>query len=90
MDNKTYTLNIKFVNGETSEIILDKPHRLVPSNAQPHALVYMQQNILHNLPFSSIMDFWFNPVDYNEVEKLDKSTPTPNCDCASCKAKKGE
>lgn len=90
MANKTYTLCIKFVNGDSLEVVLDKSHKLVPNNVQPHALVYTHGDYLHNIPFSSIVDFWFNPVDYNEVEKIEKNAPTLNCQCAVCKEKRGE
>lgn len=90
MDKKTYKLFIKYVNGDVGEYDLDVPHLLAPNNVQPHVLVYLKDGFSHNVPFTGIMDFWFNPHEYNEVQKLVGNQPTPNCDCASCTAKKGE
>ena len=89
-----YTLNISFVSGNTVELTLDKPHRLVPDPTRPHALVYTDSdNMTHNIPFTSIEDFWFNPELYNQCEEASGTLntirlPTPGCECASCKKTK--
>lgn len=76
----TYTLNLKFVNGETKTIALNNPHRLSPDNLRPHAMTYMDDaGNMHNIPFSSLLDFWFSIQEYNECEKQF---------CATCQVKK--
>ena len=87
MTKSQYTLFIRFVTGETSEILLHTPHKLVPDQVKPLALVYNDgEGYLHNIPFSSILDFWFNVEDYNDCESgATNQQPTPGCNCAQCK-----
>ena len=81
MVKANYTLNIKYVDGSKEEISLTSPHQLVPDNKAPHVLVYSDKDgCMHNVPFSSIVDFWFMPEDYNDCEKEAKS----GCKDCSC------
>ena len=64
----TYKLFLRLVSLPTPvEVTLDSPHKLVPDNIRPSALVYTDPitGDTHNIPFSSIVDFWFNPSEYN-------------------------
>jgi len=86
-----YKLHIRFVNGNEEVLELTNPHRLIPDNVRPHALVYTDvENFVHNIPFSSILDFWFKIEEFNACERSQETgvikLPTPNCDCESCKA----
>ena len=88
-----YSLYLKFISGEEKEVILENPHKLIPDQNRPHALTYVADGFLHNIPFSSLADFWFDPAKYNECAKM-KATqvqlPTPDCDCSSCQAAKNK
>lgn len=64
-----YVLTIKFVGGEQKEFTLTEPHKLSPDNMRPVALTYKDANdLLHNIPFSSMLDFWFSVEDYKKCE----------------------
>jgi len=65
----SYILHLAFVSGRQQDIELTNVHRLVPDPARPHALVYYLDRMAHNIPFSSLEDFWFDPDAYNSVEK---------------------
>jgi len=83
----SYVLNIKFINGEEKELVLSAPHTLTPDNSRPAALVYKDAaGLLHNIPFTSIMDFWFSVEAYTKCEAKDSPLrrPTPGCNCEAC------
>ena len=91
---KEYMLVIEFVNGTKRELMLKIPHQLVPNQATPSAVTYQDGDIIHNIPFSSILDFSFDPKAYMEVEQLQRMEPrnnpylpTPGCNCDKCKEK---
>jgi len=81
-----YTLTLIFLDGDKVEIVLDKPHRLASSPTP--ALTYEDaEGNFHNIPLSSLKDFFFHPMNYRLCEdwnspKLEK--PTPNCNCPLC------
>lgn len=61
-----YILTIILINGEQRELLLDEPHEIVPANNEPKALAWRDRdNILHNVPWTSILEFYFSPDEYN-------------------------
>jgi len=86
-----YSLYLKFIDGREKEVILENPHKLIPDTIRPHALTYTLNGYNHNIPFSSLADFWFDPAKYNECAKMKEThvqLPKPDCDCSSCQAAK--
>ena len=91
MTKPTYELHLVYVNGTERVLTLDTPHRLVPDTMKPHALTYEDDGKMHNIPFSSILDFWFSAKDYNQCDKQTVEgtvlrLPTRGCQCEACKA----
>ena len=81
-----YTLTLIFLDGSKEELTLGKPHRLATNPAA--AITYEDgEGNFHNVPLSSLRDFYFHPTNYRLCEdwnstKLEK--PTPNCSCTVC------
>ena len=65
-----YILTIVFLNGDRKEISLETPHELQPEPRSPHALAYKDRDgDIHNIPWTSMLEFHFNPEDYMKVRK---------------------
>ena len=86
----TYSLFLVYLDGEEKKVVLSKPHTLATTPTA--ALVYEDaEGNVHNIPLSSLKDFYFNPRNYNLCEADIPTTnlllPTPGCDCSDCQRK---
>ena len=67
-----YMLSLRFTSGQKQDIMLEKPHQLTPDTLRPHALVYEDDaGMVHNIPFSSLDEFYFDPKMYNQCGASD-------------------
>jgi len=86
----TYTITLVFLDGSKQEIILSKPHRLATNPTA--AITYEDaEGNSHNIPLSSLRDFFFHPINYRLCEECTSTTlekPTPNCSCPVCEQRK--
>jgi hypothetical protein len=61
-----YVLTLILINGQQRELLLDKPHVLVPSPNDPKAVSWTDRDgLIHNVPWSSIIELYFSPEDFN-------------------------
>lgn len=63
-------LTIEFNDGSKEEHILSKPHLLASSPAA--AIVFEKEDMMFNIPFTSVKKFYFNPKEYNVLEESGK------------------
>lgn len=62
-----YVLTIVLINGQQREIFLKTPHELVPAANDPKAISWKDRDgLIHNIPWTSILEFYFSPEDYND------------------------
>ena len=85
----SYTLFLVFSDGSQKEMVLEKPHNLVSNPVA--AIVYDDaEGRTHNIPLSSLRDFYFHSENYNMCSRQQSKTldlPTPGCECKECKRK---
>ena len=71
----SYILTLKTIDNNQREILLESPHEIVPSPADPKAVSWRDRDgNLHNVPWSSILEFYFSPQDYKKCRSEQNQT----------------